>query len=268
MKDAIKEDRAKGYIPFCIIGNAGTVNTGAIDPLSELADIAKQEKLWFHIDGAFGAFAAVVDEFKDQVKGMERADSLAFDLHKWMSMPYSVGCLLVRSKQLHRNAFYNIPEYLVPQERGLPAGPESFNHYSVLLSKEFNALKVWMSLKEHGSEKYRRIIRQNIAQAFYLEQLILNSSELEMVTPVSLNVVCFRYKPSELRDEELNNVNREILMRLHEKGIALPTYTNLEGKYVIRVANVNHRSKKEDFEALVTATISIGREILKEHHIN
>lgn len=264
LQKAIAEDRKKGHVPFCIIGNAGTVNTGAIDPLDKLADIAEKEKLWFHIDGAFGAFAAVVDELKEESKGMNRADSLAFDLHKWMCMPYAVACVLIKDRSLHRQAFYMAPEYLFPHERGLPAGPDPFSHYSIQLSKEFNALKVWMSLKEHGSEKYRRIIRQNIAQVLYLEKLVTQSPELEMVTPVSLNIACFRYNPSGLSGQELNEINKEILMRLHERGIAIPTYTILQGKYVIRVANVNHRSRKEDFEELAEAVTCLGNEIISE----
>ncbi len=262
LKQAIANDKKRGRIPFCIVGNAGTVNTAAIDPLDELAEIAEKENLWFHVDGAFGAFATVVEEFKEEMKGLGKADSLALDLHKWMCMPYEAGCVLIRNKELHRNAFNIQPVYLAAHDRGLPAGPEPFGNYGIQLSRGFRALKVWMSLKEHGSEKYKRIIAQNIAQAKYLEYLINNSSTLELMAPVSMNIVCFRYNNRELTTKELNALNREILMTLHEKGIAVPTYTYLDGKYVLRVANVNHRSRKEDFEMLTDAVNTIAEKTL------
>ena len=267
LQQAISKDKKRGRLPFCIVGNAGTVNTGAIDPLNELAVLAKREKLWFHVDGAFGAFAAVVNELKREIQGLHEADSLALDLHKWMCMPYETGCVLIKNKELHRKAFQLDPPYLTSHERGLPAGPESFGNYGLQLSRGFRALKVWMSLKEHGSEKYKRIIKQNIAQAKYLEYLIRQSDKLELMAPVSLNIVCFRFSNPELTTKELNALNREILMTLHERGIAIPTYTFLGNKYVLRVANVNHRSRKEDFEMLVKAVAEIGKILLEEGFI-
>jgi aromatic-L-amino-acid decarboxylase len=267
LQQMISKDKKRGRNPFCIIGNAGTVNTGAIDPLNELAAIAKKEKLWFHVDGAFGAFAAVVNELKKEIDGLHQADSLALDLHKWMCMPYETGCVLIKNKELHRKAFQLDPPYLISHERGLSAGPESFGNYGLQLSRGFRALKVWMSLKEHGSEKYKRIIRQNIAQAKYLEYLIEQSDKLELMAPVSLNIVCFRFSKSELITKELNVLNGEILMTLHERGLAIPTYTFLNNKYVLRVANVNHRSRKEDFEMLVNAVTQIGDALLEQGFI-
>ncbi len=264
LREAIDKDRKRGRIPFCIVGNAGTVNTGSIDPLAQLAVLAKKENMWFHVDGAFGAFAAVVDELKDEIKGLQEADSVAFDLHKWMYMPYEAGCVLVRDKKLHRKSFHIAAPYLISHERGLPAGPESFGDYGMQLSKGFTALKVWMSLKEHGTEKYKRIIRQNIAQAAYLEQLVNQSPELELMAPVALNIVCFRYMHEDLSNEELNTLNKEILMTLHEEGRAITTYTMLGDAYVLRVANVNHRSRKEDFMQLVHDVIEIGNGLLAD----
>ena len=168
----IAQDIKKGNIPFCIIGNIGTVNTGAIDPLAKLSGIAKREGLWFHVDGTFGAYAAVVPEYADRIKGLWDADSLALDLHKWMSMPYEVGCVLINNKTLHKNAFTQSAEYLMRHERGIGAGPDSFNNYGIQLSRGFRALKVWLSIKEHGAKKHKRIIAQNISQCFYLEKII------------------------------------------------------------------------------------------------
>ncbi len=258
----IAEDRAAGHIPFCVVGNAGTVNTGAIDPLEQLADLCRREKLWFHVDGAFGALAYLAPEMRRLLHGMQRADSLAFDLHKWMYMPYEAGCILVKDRTAHQNAFTLVPEYLVQHERGLSAGPFWLANYGLQLSRGFRALKVWLLLKEQGVDKYRRLIRQNIAQARYLAQLIEQNAELELVAPVALNIVCFRFKPKNVAEEKLNELNRQILMELHERGIASPTSTVLRGTYALRAAITNHRSRKEDFEALVRETIRLGHELL------
>lgn len=264
LEKTVAEDRRAGHLPFCIVGNAGTVNTGAIDSLNALADICQRERLWFHVDGAFGALAALAPEMRDQLKGMPRGDSLAFDLHKWMYLPYEAGCLLVKNKTAHEKAFAVVPTYLAPHDRGLMAGPPWFANYGLQLSRGFRALKIWLAFKSHGIDKFRRLIRQNILQARYLAQLVEASPELELAAPVPLNIVCFRFIAPQLDETQLNQVNRELMMELHERGIAVPTSTFLHGKYVLRVAITNHRSRKEDFEALVRESIRIGNELLRE----
>jgi glutamate/tyrosine decarboxylase-like PLP-dependent enzyme len=261
LKNTIEIDLFGGYHPFCIVGNAGTVNTGAIDDLDAISDICKHYKLWFHIDGAFGALAKIVPEYAKKLKAIEYADSVAFDLHKWMYMPYEVGCTLIKNGNAHRNAFAVIPNYLLHHERGLASGPEPVNNYGMELSRGFKALKVWMSLKEHGLKKYVSLINQNISQAFYLESLIKEKGELELMTPVTMNIVCYRYIRPGLTSEQLNLLNKEILMNLQERGIASPSYTILNGNYSIRAAITNHRSRQEDFELLVKETIKIGNEL-------
>jgi len=258
---AIEKDISEGFTPFCIVGNAGTVNTGAIDPMEDLSAIAKKYKLWLHIDGAFGALAKMVPEYEAQLKYIEQADSLAFDLHKWMYMPYEIACVLVRNKEAHRNSFAITPSYLEPETRGLAGGPEPFNNYGPELSRGFKSLKVWMSLKEHGLEKYIAMIKQNIAQAFYMGHLIQQEDQLELLTPVTLNIVCYRFRKEALSSDELNRLNKEILIRLQEEGIASPSSTMLKGAYAIRVAIVNQRSRKSDFELLVKETLRIGNEL-------
>jgi aromatic-L-amino-acid/L-tryptophan decarboxylase len=262
LKRMIQEDRQAGYLPFCIVGNAGTVNTGAIDPLNELAVVAKEERLWLHVDGAFGAIPKLLPEFRDRLKGLELADSLSFDFHKWLYVNYEVACVLVKDAIAHREAFTAAANYLAVHERGVSAGPDAFNNYGLELSRGFKALKVWMSLKEHGLQKYRKLIRQNLQQAQYLGQLVQDEPKLELLAEVPLNIVCYRYNPGHLSNEELNAINKEILMRLHEEGVAIPSYTLLHGKYAIRVANTNHRSRMQDFEALVIETVRIGQQIL------
>jgi glutamate/tyrosine decarboxylase-like PLP-dependent enzyme len=191
---------------------------------------------------------------------MQEADSIAFDLHKWMYMPIEVGCVLVRSEQAHRRAFSLTPEYLAHGgDRGLIAGSRWFSDYGVQLSRGFRALKVWMSLKEHGIQRYGRLILQNVHQARYLAELVDQTPQLQRLAPVPLNIVCFRYRADGLDDEALNRLNQEILIQMHESGVAAPSYTTLNGRYAIRVAIVNHRSRREDFALLVSETVRLGK---------
>jgi glutamate/tyrosine decarboxylase-like PLP-dependent enzyme len=214
-----------------------------------------------HVDGAFGALAKLTPEYEDLLRPIEQADSVAFDLHKWMYMPYEVGCILINDRDIHRAAFNLTPSYLLMHDRGLAAGPDPNNNYGMELSRGFKALKVWMSIREHGIGKYKALIRQNIAQAFYLGHMASQHPDLELVTPVTMNIVCYRYIKQGLSNEELNELNKNILMTIHERGIASPSSTLLHGIYCIRCAIVNHRSTKSDFEALIKATVEIGEEM-------
>jgi aromatic-L-amino-acid decarboxylase len=264
LKATIAQDREEGHLPFCVVGAAGTTNTGTIDDLNALADICQQENLWLHVDGAFGAWAALTPGARNQVAGMERADSLAFDLHKWMYMPYEIGCVLVRREEEHHKAFSLTPAYLTRGEggRGLTGGDLPWLcDYGFQLSRGFRALKAWMSLKEHGIRKHGRLIQQNIDQARYLAELIAASPELELSAPVPLNVVCFRYIRFGLDDAALDALNKEILVELQEQGIAAPSGTIIGGRYVLHVAHTNHRSRREDFDILVREVIRIGEEL-------
>jgi len=266
LEQAIHEDRAAGRRPIGVIGNAGTVNTGAIDDLDSIADLCQREQLWFHVDGAFGALAAVSPELRDLLKGMERADSVAFDLHKWMYMPIEVGCTLVRSEEAHRRAFSLTPEYLSHFERGAAGGSRWFSEYGLQLTRGFRALKVWLSLKEHGIEKYGRVIKQNVDQCRYLVSLIEATPELELLAPAPLNIVCFRYTAAGLDEAALNRLNQEIMFELHEQGLAVPSYTVLDGRFAIRVAHTNHRTRYADFDLLVREVVRLGQEILRDHN--
>jgi glutamate/tyrosine decarboxylase-like PLP-dependent enzyme len=259
LRRAIAADRAAGHHPFCVVGNAGTVNTGATDDLETLADLCRDEHLWFHVDGAYGALAAAAPSLRPRVRGMERADSVAFDFHKWMYMPFEVGCALVRHEEQHHATFTAPADYLARSERGTASGPTWFSEYGVQLSRGFRALKVWMSLQEHGARKYGRLIEQNVAQAAYLTARIEQTPELELLAPTALNIVCFRYRAPGLDDETLNQLNQEVLLGIQEAGIAVPTGTRLRGRYAIRVANVNHRSRREDFDLLVDEVLARGR---------
>jgi glutamate/tyrosine decarboxylase-like PLP-dependent enzyme len=254
----LREDRAAGCRPICVVGNAGTVGTGAIDDLRALAELCAREQVWFHVDGAFGSLAALVPEYRSRLAGMERADSIAFDLHKWMYVPFEAGCTLVRDAEAHRRAFSLRPDYLTHAERGLAAGTLWFSDYGIQLTRGFRALKVWMSLKEHGLDRYARLVEQNIAQARYLAQLVREAPDLELLAPVPLNIVCFRYVAPGRGDAALDALNQELLIQLHEQGIAVPSNLTLGGRFALRVAITNHRSRREDFDLLVREARRIG----------
>ena len=259
LEQAIAADREAGFRPICIIGNAGTINTGAIDDLNALADLCKQEDMWLHVDGAIGAVAVLAENVKPLLSGIERADSIALDLHKWMHVPFEAGCILVRHEQAHRDTFALTPHYLAAESRGLPAG-HWFSDYGLQLSRQFRALKVWMSIKEHGLDRYGRMIARNVEQAQYFGKLVDNDECLELMAPIGLDIVCFRYNPGGLSDEQLNALNKEILLQLHEQGIAAPSYTTLQGRYCLRIAIANHRSRQEDFDLLAGEVVRLGRE--------
>ena len=262
LKSAIKKDRDNGLLPACIIANVGTVNTGAIDPLIELASIAKEEGLWLHADGAFGAIAKFAKNSSNLVAGLELADSIAFDLHKWMYIQYDCGCVLIKSGHPHKETFSVIPPYIKNFDRGLASGPINFSEYGVQLSRSFKALRAWMALKIEGTDKYSELIEQNIDQAKYLTKLINKNNCLELLSPTSLNIVNFRFKNPKLDDAQLNEINSEILMKLHESGNSAPSSALLGSNFSLRVAICNHRSRRSDFDDLVKDVINIGNQLL------
>jgi len=261
---AVAEDRQAGLRPFCVIGNAGTVNTGAIDDLAGLARFCRDEDLWFHVDGAFGALAKLVPSLSSLVDGIEQADSVAFDLHKWMYLPFEVACILVRDKKAHREAFTLTPSYLAETSRGVIAGGLPFAERGLELTRSFRALKVWMSIKTHGIRAFSRLIEQNVNQARYCVELIEEHPDLELVAPVPLNIVCFRFAPRDVSREALNELNQEILLRIQESGLAVPSSTTIAGEFALRIAITNHRSKREDFDLLIKAVSEIGRAVTSE----
>ena len=261
LEEAILADRETGLQPICIIGNAGTINTGAIDDLKALADLCEREGLWFHVDGAIGAVAVLAENVKEQLSGIERADSIALDLHKWMHIPFEAGCVLVRHEAAHRKTFSLTPEYLEHDTRGLAAGQIWFSDYGLQLSRQFRALKVWMSIKEHGVDRFGRMMARNVEQAHYLGQLIEKEQNMELLAPIGLDIVCFRFNPGGLDDETLNALNKEILIQLQEQGICAPSYTTLHGRYCLRVAIANHRSVQDDFDLLVKEVVRIGQKL-------
>jgi glutamate/tyrosine decarboxylase-like PLP-dependent enzyme len=260
LRAAIAADRAAGLQPACIIASAGTVNTGAIDDLEAMAVLAAEEDLWFHVDGCIGALIAIAPENRWRVAGIERADSVALDPHKWLHAPFEVGCVLVRDSAAHRGTFAVNPEYLATMPRGLAAA-EWLYDYGLQTSRGFRALKVWMAIKEHGLEKFGRLIDQNIAQGRYLTELVEAEPMLELRAPTNINIVCFRCRPQGLDEEALKKLNIEIILRLQEEGTAVISDTMVHGRHCLRVAINNHRTRRSDLDLLVREVVRLGSEI-------
>ncbi len=261
LRDMIRADRKSGLRPFCVVATAGTVNTGAINDLDMVADVARQEGLWFHVDGAFGALAYLSPALRPRLAGLPRADSLGFDLHKWGSLPFECACALIRDGVAHREAMAMSASYLAPTARGVIAGGLPFADRGLDLTRSFRALKVWMTLKAEGVAQLTRCIEQNVRHAQYLAAAVEQSPDLELLAPMSLNVVCLRYAPTHPSQPNWDAINEEIVIRLQEGGIAIPSGTVVNGRYAIRVANVNHRSRREDFDALIQAILELGRSL-------
>jgi len=264
LERAIDADLRAGHRPFCVVGSAGTVNTGATDPLPALADLARARGLAFHVDAAFGAWARLSPRLRDQVRGLERADSIAFDLHKWGAVPYGVGCVLVRDAEAHRRTFQASAAYLAPHPRGVSAVEYAGHELGPELSRPFRGLGPWMAFQEHGLDRLRQAVEKNVEQAARVAARVRREPELELTAPVPLNVVTFRYRGRGLSDEQLDVLNAEVVMRIQESGLAVPSTTRLRGRTVIRLAIVNHRSLDEDLDLLVDAVLETGRAVAAE----
>lgn len=260
LKAAIAEDREAGLMPACIIGTAGTVNTGAIDDLETLAALAAAEGMWFHVDGCIGALIAIAPMNRSLVAGIEQADSIALDPHKWLHAPFEAGCALVRDASVHRNTFAVTPEYLESTPRGLASG-QWLHDFGLQTSRGFRALKIWMALKEHGVEKFGRLIDQNIAQAGHLTGLIERQREFELMAPTTINIVSFRHRLDGAPEEHVKAFNTEIMLRLQEEGIAALSDTTVRGRHCLRVAITNHRTRREDLDLLVSEMLRVGAQI-------
>ncbi|MEM1178332.1 MAG: pyridoxal-dependent decarboxylase [Acidobacteriota bacterium] len=261
LSEQIRKDRCSGLSPFAVVGNAGSVNTGSIDDLEGIAGIARREGLWFHVDGAIGGLARLAPGLASRFQGIEMADSIAFDFHKWLYVPYEAGCVLIRDGEAHRSSFAVAASYLEPPARGIAALPDSTNQRGPQLSRGFKALKVWAQIREHGLDRLGRQMQQNVDHIRYAASQIEAQPELELCAPVALNIACFRYRPTRSPESTWNAINGEILMRLQEQGIAAPSSTRLQGQFVLRIANTNQRSQRRDFDLLIRETVRLGREL-------
>jgi aromatic-L-amino-acid/L-tryptophan decarboxylase len=253
MRAQISRDREIGLKPFLLVASAGTVDIGAIDDLAALSALCREEDLWFHVDGAYGALGVLSPALAPRLAGLESADSIALDFHKWGQVPYDAGFLIVRDGERHREAFASPAAYLRREARGLAAGEPWPCDFGPDLSRGFRALKTWFTLKAYGTAKLGAMIERTCALARYLEARILAEPRLELMAPVQLNIVCFRY-----RADDADKVNGEIVADIQESGISAPSTTTLDGQLAIRAAIVNHRTDVGDVDALVAAVLEFG----------
>ncbi|MGZ4979469.1 MAG: pyridoxal phosphate-dependent decarboxylase family protein [Methylobacter sp.] len=255
---AITEDKKAGMTPFFIAGTVGTVGVGAIDNLQAIAELCQRENIWFHVDGAYGALGMLSPDIAPRLQGIERADSIAFDFHKWGQVPYDAGFILVRDSELHQSAFASPAAYLKRESRGMAAGSPWPCDFGPDLSRGFRALKTWFTIKVYGAEKLGQIISTTCALAQHMKRRIEAEPRLELLAPVALNIVCYRY-----RSADANRINNDIVVALQESGIAAPSTTTLNGQLAIRAAIVNHRTTISDIDALIDATLRLGEIIAR-----
>lgn len=254
LAEAIAADRAAGSTPFLIVGTAGTVDVGAIDDLGALADRAAAEGAWFHVDGAMGALGVLSPEIAPLVAGIERADSIAFDFHKWGQVPYDAGCVVVRDGRLHQQTFAAPAAYLRREARGLAGGAPWLCDFGPDLSRGFRALKVWLTIKHFGTDRLGAVMAECCRLARVLGDRIDAEPDLERLAPVALNIVCFRHRAGD-------DVSRAIAIALQEAGQVAPSTTTIDGRLALRAAIVNHRTAEQDIAALVDQAVAAGRRL-------
>lgn len=261
LQAAIAADRAAGKTPFMLIATAGSASTGAFDDLDALATLARAEELWFHVDGAFGALVALSPHVRARVAGIARADSIAFDLHKWLHVPYDAGAVLVRDGELHAATFADHAPYLVRTERGTAAGEPWFTDFGPELSRGFRALSVWFTMKTYGLDRFGELIANQCALATALGKRIEAEPRLELLAPVSLNIVCFRYAAA-LDAAAHDALTARIVVELQERGLAVPSTTRIAGKLALRMNVMNHRTTQADLDATFAAVLAVGEDLL------
>ena len=254
LQQMIRADRLAGSQPFLIVATAGSVDTGAIDDLAALRGVAQSEGLWLHVDAALGGLGLLAPDVAPQLQGISEADSVALDFHKWGQVPYDAGYFLARQEADLTQTFSMPAAYLSRHQRGLAAGFPWPCDLGPDLSRSFRALKTWFTFMVHGTDKMGAAISRSCALARYLAQRVNSEPELELLAPVNLNIVCFRY-----RCPSANATNSAIVADLHESGIAVPSLTELDGKTAIRAALVNHRTRSADVDALLNGVLHFGR---------
>lgn len=261
LKSAIEKDKAAGFIPFCLVGTAGTVNTGAIDDLTALASLASDHEMWFHIDGAYGGLPACLESIQAEYKGIELADSLALDFHKWMYQTFEAGCLLVNNFSILQRTYYKQASYL--DTRLEEQGRTNFNEHYFQLSRNAKAVKVWMSLKTYGMKKLRAMIQKDIDLAHYLAKEVEKAEDFELKSTSHLAVTCFRYTRELANEEEIDSFNRKLIPALEKDGRVFITGTILYDQFVIRACLINHRMNKGTVDYLLKVIREVGQCISK-----
>jgi glutamate/tyrosine decarboxylase-like PLP-dependent enzyme len=262
LRDAIENDRQNGRTPACIIGTIGTTTTGAIDDIQALAQLSSKNKLWLHVDGAFGALACLVPSVAHLTRGLELADSIAFDFHKWLYLPFGVACLLVRNADAHRETFAVQASYLEGLPRPPAASGPSFSSLGIETSREFKALRVWMCMRAYGVKAFAHHIERNIRHADLLRSRISLERDLEQIAPNHLSIVCFRWRRHDgSLDHVLDDINREILLRLQTAGDYMLSGALVSNLFALRAAIVNHRANDADVDAMIATLLRLGESV-------
>ncbi len=264
LEQAIKEDLENGLRPFCVIGSAGTVNTGAIDPLEEIAQLCAAYNLWFHVDAAYGGPAAATANLKQQFKGMEIADSLALDPHKWLYVPIEVGCSLFKNPNHQKDTFSLVPEYL-KVDKTADLGRTDFMEYGPQLTRSFRAMKVWMTFKAYGANKLSANIQHDIDKVEYLRSLLEKRSDFEVLAPAPLSILCFRLNPAQtnMSPQELDDLNTRLLHSLEQDGRVFITGTRINEATALRVCIVNHRTQMRHIDRLLSIVVDAAEQLLQ-----
>jgi len=260
----ITTDLEAGLLPFCVVANAGTVDTGAVDPLAEIREIADRFQLWMHVDGSYGAFAILAESARRLFGGIEQADSIALDPHKWLYLPVDVGCVIYRDPEIARAAFAHEADYT--RMFGEKADEAfAFWDYGPELSRRFRALKVWMLLKGVGLESLSEAIESNLACARYLESMVRASDDFEMLAPVQLSIFCFRHVPAQLTHESpeaIDAFNERLLVALQRDGSSYLSNATLAGRFALRGCVLNYRTTLHDMEILLDDLRRVARLLL------
>ena len=262
LENQIKADLANGFMPFCIIGNAGTVNTGAIDDLMALSAMSKKYDMWFHVDGAYGGLASVLPSLKQKYAGLEKADSIALDFHKWLYQPFEIGCVLVQDWGKMKDTYFKGAEYLDTTLQTNVQARLEFNEHYFQLSRNAKAFKVWMSLKAYGFDRIRAMIQKDIDLTHYLAKLITDSSDFELKSNAGLAVACFRFIGNCTSEEEIVAINQKLIPALEADGRVFITGTKLKGEFVLRACIINHRKTKTSIEYLLDTIRDVAKNIL------
>jgi aromatic-L-amino-acid decarboxylase len=264
LQEAIRKDLDAGHRPIAVVASAGTVNTGAIDPLEEIADICAGYNIWLHVDAAYGGPAILSVKYRDSLLALSRADSMALDPHKWLYVPVEAGIVLVRDGEAMRSAFSLVPPYLrTDGSMSGVGGPVWLSEYGFQQTRGFRALKVWMALKHHGWNGYRKAIDKDISLAEYLAERVRKTPEFELFEPQSLSIVCFRYAPPARRGDEaaLDAMNKRLLEDIQLGGKAFLSSTVMNEQFWLRACIVNFRTQREDIDALVRVVCEAGAKL-------
>jgi len=249
LRSTIEQDRANGLVPLAIVGNGGATSTGAIDALDELAVIARENNCWFHVDAAYGGFAVLTDRGRNALQGIERADSVTLDPHKWLYQPYEAGCVIVKDQSLLERAFHVMGDYM--RDTAVHDREVNFGERGIQLTRSARAIKIWLSIQTFGLDAFRQTIDRCLDHAAHIAQRVRGNAEFELLAPPSLGIVCFRRRSPGATDAELDALNEQLLQRVVQSGRAMLSSTRLNGRYALRLCVLNHTTTREDVDTVM-----------------